>query len=51
MPYKMAHLDAETLNQLFSVLEEWNKSFKGSFKESSASVLLTELPPEPSLDI
>ena len=44
----MAHLKGETLNQLFSVLEEWNKNLKGCFKESSASVLLTELLPKSS---
>lgn len=46
----MVRLKGETLNQLFTVLEEWNKNIKGDFKESSASVLLTELLPEPSPD-
>jgi len=37
----------ETSNQLFSVLEEWEKNLKGCFKESSASAS----PPEPASDI
>ncbi len=41
----------ETSNQLFSVLEEWEENLKGCFKESSASVLLTELLPESFPDI
>ena len=47
----MAHLKGESLNQLFSVLDEWNKNLKGRFNESPASVLLTELLPEPSPDM
>jgi len=41
----------ETSNQLFSVLEEWEKNLKGCFKESPASVLLTELLSESSQDM
>jgi len=49
--YKMVRLQGEILNQLFSVLGEWNRNVKGYFEESSASILLTELPPEPSPDM
>jgi len=34
----MVDLKGETSNQLFSVLEEWERSLKGCFEESSASV-------------
>jgi len=47
----MVEQKGKTSNQLFSVLEEWEKILKGCFKESIASVLLTELPPEASLDL
>ncbi len=47
----MVRLKGETLNQLFSVLEEWDRNLKGCFKESSASILLAELPPELSLEV
>jgi len=40
MLYEMVRLKGATLNQLFSVLEEWNKILKSSFNESPASVLL-----------
>ncbi len=46
----MVRVKGETLNQLFGVLEEWDSNFKGCFNESSASILLAELPPEPFLD-
>ena len=48
MLYKMVRLKGETLNQLFCVLGEWERNLKGCFEESSVSVLLTELLPEPS---
>ena len=48
VPYEMVRLEGETLNQLFSVLEEWNVSFKGCFEKSSASASLTEFPLGPS---
>ncbi|MCH9665232.1 MAG: hypothetical protein K0U41_05225 [Gammaproteobacteria bacterium] len=49
--YEMVRLKGEILNQLFIVLEEWNKNLKGCFNESPASVFLSELSPEPSLDM
>ncbi len=42
----MVHLKGETLNQLFSVLEEWDKNLKGCFKESTTLVLPSESPSE-----
>jgi hypothetical protein len=51
MLYIMARLQGETLNQLFSVLEEWERNLKECFEESTTSVLLSELPPEYSPDI
>ena len=51
MIYEIVRLQGETLNQLFSVLEEWDKNLKGSFNESPVSVLLIELLPEPSPDM
>ena len=36
----MVEHKGETSNQLFSVLEEWERNLKGCFKEFSASVLL-----------
>lgn len=39
----------ELSNQLFGVLEEWEKNLKGCFKESFASVL-PESPPESAPD-
>ena len=47
----MVEHKGELSNQLFSVLEEWERNLKGCFKESAVSVLLTELPPEPSPDM
>ena len=41
----------ETSNQLFNVLEEWEKNLKGCFNKSPASFFLTELLSEPSPDI
>ncbi len=41
----------ETSNQLFNVFEEWERNLKGCFEESTASFLLTELPPKPSPDM
>ncbi len=49
--YEMVRLKGETLNQLFNVLEEWDRNLKGCFNESPASVLLTELQPESSPDM
>ncbi len=46
----MVRVKGETFNQFFNVLEEWNRNLKGCFNESSASILLAELPPEPFLD-
>ena len=48
IPYKMVRLKGETLNQLFSVLEEWNRNLKGCFKESPSSVSLSDSLPESS---
>jgi len=45
----MVRLQRETLNQLFSVLEEWNKNLKGCF--DTASVSLSESPPGLSSDM
>ena len=42
----LAEHKGETSNQLFSVLEEWEKNLKGCFKESTASFLLLESPLE-----
>ncbi len=47
MLYEMVRLKGETLNQLFNVLEEWNKNLKGCFNEYPASISLSELSPEP----
>ena len=47
----MVRLEGEALNQLFSVLEEWNRNLKGCFKEFSAPVSLSESPPEHSPDM
>ncbi len=41
----------KTSNQLFSVLEEWEKNLKGCFEEPLASVSLLESPFEISPDI
>jgi len=49
--YKMVLLKGEALNQLFSVLEEWDRNLKGCFKESAGSVSLFESPSEPSSDM
>ncbi len=47
----MADHKGETSNQLFSVLEEWEKNLKECFKENSTSALLPESPPEPTPDM
>ena len=47
----MAGHKGETSNQLFFVLEEWEKNLKECFKENPASVLLPESPPEPAPDM
>ena len=41
----------KTSNQLFFVLEEWEKNLKECFKENSASTLLPESLPEPAPDM
>ncbi len=51
MVYKMVRLERETLNQLFSVLEEWERNLKGCFEEYPVSVSLPELLSEPSPDM
>jgi hypothetical protein len=47
----MVRLEEEALNQLFSVLGEWNRNLKGCFKEFSAPVTLSESPSEHSPDM
>jgi len=47
----MADHEGKTSNQLFSVLEEWERNLKECFKENSASALLPESPPEPAPDM
>ena len=47
----MADHKGETSNQLFSVLEEWEKNLMGCFKETSGSVSLPEPLPEPTPDM
>ena len=47
----MADHKGKTSNQLFSVLEEWEKNLKGCFKESSVSVSPHESLPEPAPDM
>ena len=47
----MVEQKGETSNQLFSVLEEWERNLKGCFKESSASILLTMSLHGPSPDM
>ena len=47
----MADQKGETSNQLFSVLEEWERNLKKCFKETSASVSLPEKLPEPAQDM
>ncbi len=47
----MVEHKGETSNQLFSVLEEWERNLKGCFKESFASVSLLESPPEAAPDM
>ena len=47
----MVEQKGETSNQLFSVLEEWERNLKGCFKESAASVSLTESLPESAPDM
>ncbi len=47
----MVEHKGETSNQLFSVLEEWERNLKECFKETSASVSLPKSPPEPKPDI
>ncbi len=49
--YEMVRLNGETLNQLFSVLEELDRHLKGCFKEPTASVSPSETPPESSPDL
>ncbi len=48
---KMVRLQGETLNQLFSVLADWETNLKGCFEESTAFSSLYELPPEYSPDV
>ena len=47
----MADHKGETSNQLFSVLEEWERNLKRCLKESSVSVSLPESLPEPTPDM
>jgi len=50
-PPQLERLKGETLNQLFSVLEEWNRNLKGCFEESTAPVSLSKSSHEHSPDI
>ena len=47
----MADHKGKTSNQLFSVLEEWERNPKRYFKETSASVSLPEPLPKPTPDM
>jgi hypothetical protein len=51
MLYIMARIKGDTLNQLFSVLEDWDRNLKGCFKECPSSILQTKLLPDPSPDM
>jgi len=46
----MVEHKGELSNQLFCVLEEWERNLKGCFKESSASASLPEPPTESTPD-
>lgn len=47
----MVEHKGELSNQLFGVLEDSERNLKGCFKESAASVSLTESLPEPAPDM
>jgi len=47
----MADHKGKTSNQLFSVLEEWERNLKECFKETSASVSLPDPLSEPTPDM
>ncbi len=47
----MVEHKGKTSNQLFSVLEEWERNLKECFTETSASVLLPKPPPKPKPDM
>jgi hypothetical protein len=44
LKHKLVRLEGEALNQLFSVLGEWNRNLMGCFKEFSTPASLSESP-------